>query len=70
MGTNIIFDQTANETRTFPLSRLIKGWQVGLEGTRIGDKVKLLIPQGWLIAYAQELQLLSLILFWFSKLKW
>jgi len=50
VGTNIIFDQTANETRTFPLSRLIKGWQVGLEGTRIGDKVKLLIPSG--LAYS------------------
>ena len=50
MGTNVIFDQTANETRTFPLARLIKGWQVGLEGKRIGDKVKLLIPSG--LAYS------------------
>jgi hypothetical protein len=50
MGTNIIFDQTAKETRTFPLARLIKGWQVGLEGARIGDKVKLLIPSG--LAYS------------------
>jgi FKBP-type peptidyl-prolyl cis-trans isomerase len=49
-GTDIVFDQTTNDTRTFPLGRLIKGWQVGLEGTRVGEKVKLLIPSG--IAYS------------------
>jgi hypothetical protein len=46
LGTNIVFDQTTTETRTFPLSRLIRGWQIGLENTSIGDKVKLLIPSG------------------------
>ena len=50
MGTDIVFDQTTNETRTFPLARLIRGWQVGLEGTRVGEKVKLLIPSG--LAYS------------------
>jgi hypothetical protein len=49
-GTDIVFDQTTNDTRTFPLARLIKGWQVGLEGTRVGEKVKLLIPSG--LAYS------------------
>jgi steroid 5-alpha reductase family enzyme len=49
-GTDIVFDQTTNDTRTFPLGRLIKGWQVGLEGTRVGEKVKLLIPSG--LAYS------------------
>ncbi len=49
-GTDIVFDQTINDTRTFPLGRLIKGWQVGLEGTRVGEKVKLLIPSG--LAYS------------------
>ena len=39
-----IFDQTDKEPRTFPLGRLIKGWQVGLAGTKVGGKVKLLIP--------------------------
>jgi FKBP-type peptidyl-prolyl cis-trans isomerase FklB len=29
---------------------LIRGWQVGLEGTRVGEKVKLLIPSG--LAYS------------------
>jgi FKBP-type peptidyl-prolyl cis-trans isomerase FklB len=46
MGTDIIFDQTSNETRTFPLGRLIRGWQIGLNNTTIGDKIKLLIPSG------------------------
>ena len=50
LGTDIVFDHTTNDTRTFPLGRLIKGWQVGLEGTRVGEKVKLLIPSG--IAYS------------------
>lgn len=46
MGTDIVFDQTAKEPRTFPLGRLIKGWQVGLEGTHVGEKIKFLIPSG------------------------
>ena len=50
MGTDIVFDQTSNEPRTFPLGRLIKGWQVGLEGAKVGEKVKLLIPSG--LAYS------------------
>ena len=41
-----IFDQTEKEPRTFPLSRLIKGWQSGLAGIKTGTKVKLLIPSG------------------------
>lgn len=50
LGTNVVFDQTTNETRTFPLGRLIRGWQIGLENTHIGDKIKLLIPSG--LAYS------------------
>lgn len=46
MGTDKVFDQTANEPRTFPLGRLIKGWQLGLEDLHVGEKVKLLIPSG------------------------
>ncbi len=41
-----IFDQTSKEPRTFPLGRLIKGWQIGLSGTKTGGKVKLLLPSG------------------------
>lgn len=50
MGTDKVFDQTANEPRTFPLGRLIKGWQIGLEDLHVGEKVKLLIPSG--LAYS------------------
>jgi hypothetical protein len=40
----VIFNQTDNKPSTFPLNRLIKGWQVGLAGTKVGGKIKLLIP--------------------------
>ena len=39
-----VFNQTDNKPSTFPLNRLIKGWQVGLAGTKVGGKIKLLIP--------------------------
>ncbi len=45
-GSNLVFDQTDKEPRTFPLGRLIKGWQTGLSGTKTGGKVKLLLPSG------------------------
>jgi FKBP-type peptidyl-prolyl cis-trans isomerase len=41
---NAIFDQTKDKTATFPLSRLIKGWQLGLPMCRVGGKIKLVIP--------------------------
>jgi hypothetical protein len=41
-----VFDHTDSLPRTFPLSRLINGWQTGLSGTKTGSKVKLLIPSG------------------------
>lgn len=50
MGTDKVFDQTTNEPRVFPLGRLIKGWQIGLEDLHVGEKVKLLIPSG--LAYS------------------
>jgi len=46
LNDGTIFDQTDSVPRTFPLSRLIKGWQIGLSGTKTGSKVKLLIPSG------------------------
>lgn len=45
-GTNQIFDETSTETRSFPLGRLIRGWSIGLSGTHVGDKIKLVIPSG------------------------
>lgn len=46
LGSKTIFDETTEEPRTFPLSRLIRGWQLGLNGIKVGEKVKLLIPSG------------------------
>ncbi|MEA3425686.1 MAG: FKBP-type peptidyl-prolyl cis-trans isomerase, partial [Bacteroidota bacterium] len=41
-----IFDQTKDKPATFPLKRLIKGWQVGLPMCKVGGKIRLLIPSG------------------------
>ncbi len=39
-----VFDQTKEKPATFPLGRLIKGWQVGLPLCKVGGKIKLVIP--------------------------
>lgn len=39
-----IFDETKEKPATFPLKRLIKGWQIGLPFCRQGGKIRLLIP--------------------------
>ena len=39
-----IFDQTEGDTRTFPLSGLIAGWQIGIPHIGKGGKCKLIIP--------------------------
>jgi FKBP-type peptidyl-prolyl cis-trans isomerase len=39
-----IFDQTKDKPATFPLKRLIKGWQAGLIFCREGGKIRLVIP--------------------------
>jgi FKBP-type peptidyl-prolyl cis-trans isomerase FkpA len=44
-----IFDETKDKPATFPLERLIKGWQLGLVHCRVGGKMRLFIPSG--IAY-------------------
>ncbi len=41
-----VFDQTKDKPATFPLSRLIKGWQIGLPFCKTGGKIRLLIPSG------------------------
>jgi len=41
-----IFDQTKDKPATFPLSRLIKGWQLGVPLCKVGGKIKLVIPSG------------------------
>jgi FKBP-type peptidyl-prolyl cis-trans isomerase FkpA len=45
-----IFDQTKEKPATFPLSRLIKGWQLGVPLCKTGGKIKLIIPSG--LAYS------------------
>jgi FKBP-type peptidyl-prolyl cis-trans isomerase FkpA len=39
-----IFDQTKEKPATFPLKRLIKGWQIGLPLCKVGGKIKIVIP--------------------------
>lgn len=39
-----VFDQTTDKPATFPLKRLIRGWQTGLPLCRVGGKIKLVIP--------------------------
>ena len=39
-----MFDQSKDKTSTFPLNRLIKGWQIGLPLCKTGSKIKLVIP--------------------------
>ena len=39
-----IFDQTKDSPRSFPLNRLIQGWQIGLPLLKEGGKIKLVIP--------------------------
>jgi hypothetical protein len=45
-----VFDETKEKPATFPLGRLIKGWQVGLVQCKVGGKIKLVIPSG--LAYS------------------
>ncbi len=42
-----IFDQTKDKPATFPLKRLIKGWQVGVPLCKAGGKIKLVIPSAF-----------------------
>lgn len=48
--TNVVFDQTKEQPATFPLNRLIKGWQIGVPLCREGGKIKLVKPSA--LAYS------------------
>jgi len=39
-----VFDQTKDKPATFPLNRLIKGWQIGLPLCKVGSRIKIVIP--------------------------
>lgn len=41
-----VFDQTTDKPATFPLERLIKGWQLGLLHCKVGGKMRLYLPSG------------------------
>ena len=44
LADGTVFDQTTTAPITFPLNRVIKGWQEGLQLIGEGGKIKLLIP--------------------------
>ena len=48
--TDSIFDQTKQKAATFPLNRLIKGWQIAIPKIKVGGSVKIIIPSG--LAYS------------------
>lgn len=39
-----IFDQTKDRPATFPLKRLIRGWQVAVPMCRVGGQIRIIIP--------------------------
>lgn len=41
-----VFDQTRDRPATFPLSRLIKGWQLALPACKVGGTIRIIIPSG------------------------
>ena len=41
-----VFDETKEKPATFPLSRLIRGWQIGVPQCKVGGKIRLFIPSG------------------------
>jgi FKBP-type peptidyl-prolyl cis-trans isomerase len=41
-----VFDQTKEKPATFPLSRLIRGWQIGVPQCKVGGTIRLFIPSG------------------------
>jgi FKBP-type peptidyl-prolyl cis-trans isomerase FkpA len=41
-----VFDETKEKQATFPLARLIRGWQIGVPQCKVGGKIRLFIPSG------------------------
>jgi FKBP-type peptidyl-prolyl cis-trans isomerase FkpA len=41
-----VFDETKEKPVTFPLNRLINGWQIGVPQCKVGGKIRLFIPSG------------------------
>lgn len=47
---NSVFDETKDKPATFPLKRLIIGWQIGVPLCKVGGKIKIIIPSN--LAYS------------------
>ena len=45
-----IFDQTKDKPATFPLNRLIKGWQIAVPMCKVGGSIRVIIPSA--LAYS------------------
>lgn len=50
LTNNSVFDETKDRPATFPLNRLIRGWQIGVPFCKVGGKIKLIIPSN--LAYS------------------
>jgi FKBP-type peptidyl-prolyl cis-trans isomerase FkpA len=46
----LVFDETKDKPATFPLKRLITGWQIGVPLCKVGGKIKIIIPSA--LAYS------------------
>lgn len=44
MKDGSVFDQTKDKPATFPLARLIKGWQLAVPKARVGGSIRIFIP--------------------------
>lgn len=49
-SNGLVFDQTKEKPATFPLNRLIKGWQIGVPLLKVGGKLKIVMPSA--LAYS------------------
>ena len=47
-----LIEETKDKPSTFPLNRLIKGWQIGVPLCKVGGKIKLIIPSA--LAYSMR----------------
>jgi FKBP-type peptidyl-prolyl cis-trans isomerase FkpA len=45
-NTTNVFDETKDKPASFPLNRLIKGWQIAIPKVNVGGIVKIIIPSG------------------------
>jgi len=50
LSDNSVFDETKDKPATFPLKRLIMGWQIGVPLCKVGGKIKIIIPSN--LAYS------------------